>query len=35
MAQLDFGGVPFEKLAKNVEIIATEILPAIRKYTAK
>lgn len=35
MAQMDFGGVPFDKLAKNIEIIATDILPAIRKYTAK
>lgn len=35
LAQMDFGGVPFEKLAKNIEIIGTEILPAIRKYTAK
>ncbi|MDF1511647.1 LLM class flavin-dependent oxidoreductase, partial [Robertmurraya sp. DFI.2.37] len=26
---------PFDKLAKNIEIIATDILPAIRKYTAK
>ncbi|EPZ41050.1 MULTISPECIES: LLM class flavin-dependent oxidoreductase [Alicyclobacillus] len=34
IAQMDFGGVPFDKLAKNIEIIATEILPAIRKYTA-
>lgn len=35
LAQMDFGGVPFDKLAKNIEIIGTEILPAIRKYTAK
>jgi alkanesulfonate monooxygenase SsuD/methylene tetrahydromethanopterin reductase-like flavin-dependent oxidoreductase (luciferase family) len=35
IAQMDFGGVPFEKLAKNIELIGTEILPAIRKYTAK
>ncbi|WP_010676830.1 LLM class flavin-dependent oxidoreductase [Bacillus timonensis] len=35
LAQMDFGGVPFEKLAKNIEIIGTDILPAIRKYTAK
>lgn len=34
IAQIDHGGVPFEKLAKNIEIIGTEILPAIRKYTA-
>lgn len=35
IAQIDLGGVSFKKLAKNVEIIGTEILPAIRKYTAK
>ncbi|MFD1067059.1 LLM class flavin-dependent oxidoreductase [Oceanobacillus locisalsi] len=35
LAQMDFGGVPFEQLAKNIEIIGTEILPAIRKYTSK
>ncbi|WP_251549207.1 LLM class flavin-dependent oxidoreductase [Neobacillus muris] len=35
IAQMDFGGVPFEKLVKNIELIGTEILPAIRKYTAK
>ncbi|GAF20780.1 LOW QUALITY PROTEIN: luciferase-like monooxygenase [Bacillus sp. JCM 19047] len=33
IAQLDFGGVPFEELKKNLELIATDILPAIRKYT--
>ncbi|MFD0675566.1 MULTISPECIES: LLM class flavin-dependent oxidoreductase [unclassified Paenibacillus] len=34
MAQIDFGGVPFDKIAKNIELIATEIMPAIKKYTA-
>lgn len=34
IAQIDFGGVPFDKLMKNIELIGTEILPAIRKYTA-
>ena len=33
MAQMDFGGVPFPLLVKNLELIASEILPAIRKYT--
>ncbi|MCG7346298.1 LLM class flavin-dependent oxidoreductase [Sporosarcina sp. ACRSL] len=33
IAQMDFGGMPFDKLAKNIEIIGSEILPAIRKYT--
>jgi alkanesulfonate monooxygenase SsuD/methylene tetrahydromethanopterin reductase-like flavin-dependent oxidoreductase (luciferase family) len=35
IGQMDFGGVPYEKLAKNIELIGIEILPAIRKYTAK
>lgn len=35
LAQIDLGGVPFDKLAKNIELIGTEILPAIRKYTAR
>ncbi|WP_164669731.1 LLM class flavin-dependent oxidoreductase [Virgibacillus doumboii] len=35
IAQIDFGGMPFDKVKKNIEIIGTEILPAIKKYTAK
>ncbi|MRH41438.1 LLM class flavin-dependent oxidoreductase [Aquibacillus halophilus] len=35
IAQIDFGGVPFDRLQKNIELIGTEILPAIKKYTAK
>ncbi|WP_100011207.1 LLM class flavin-dependent oxidoreductase [Lentibacillus sediminis] len=35
IAQIDFGGMPFNKFRKNIEIIATEILPAVKKYTAK
>ena len=35
IAQIDFGGVPFDKLQKNIEIIGTEIIPAIKKYTMK
>ena len=35
IAQMDFGGVPYEKLVKNIELIGTEILPAIKKYTTK
>ncbi|WP_144509788.1 LLM class flavin-dependent oxidoreductase [Bacillus sp. FJAT-22090] len=35
LAQMDFGGMPFDKLAKNIELIGSEILPAIRKYTKK
>lgn len=35
IAQIDFGGMPFEKIQRNLELIGTEILPAIKKYTAK
>ncbi|WP_419960283.1 LLM class flavin-dependent oxidoreductase [Psychrobacillus sp. BM2] len=35
IGQMDFGGVPFEKLMKNIDLIGNEILPAIKKYTAK
>ncbi|WP_085994336.1 LLM class flavin-dependent oxidoreductase [Oceanobacillus senegalensis] len=35
IAQIDFGGVPFDKLMKNMELIGNEILPAVKKYTAK
>ena len=33
MAQIDFGGVPFDKIMKNIEMIGNEIIPAIKKYT--
>ena len=33
IAQIDFGGVPFYKIEKNIELIATEIMPAVKKYT--
>lgn len=35
IGQMDFGGVPFDRLKRNIEYIGTEILPAIKKYTAK
>jgi alkanesulfonate monooxygenase SsuD/methylene tetrahydromethanopterin reductase-like flavin-dependent oxidoreductase (luciferase family) len=35
IAQMDFGGVPFDALKRNIDMIGTEILPAIKKYTAK
>ena len=33
LAQLDFGGVPFDKLMKNIDIIGNDILPAVKKHT--
>lgn len=35
IAQMDFGGISFEKLKRNIDIIGTKILPEIKKYTAK
>ena len=35
LAQIDFGGVPFDKLMKNIEIIGNDIIPAIKKHTKK
>ncbi|MCR8844488.1 LLM class flavin-dependent oxidoreductase [Paenibacillus sp. SC116] len=35
LAEIDFGGVPFDKIAKNIELLATEIVPAVKKHTAK
>lgn len=35
LAQIDFGGVPFDKIMKNIELIATEIMPVVKKYTAE
>ncbi|MBM7542104.1 LLM class flavin-dependent oxidoreductase [Amphibacillus cookii] len=35
IAQIDFGGMPFDQLKRNIDIIGSEILPAIRKYTKK
>lgn len=35
IAQLDFGGMPFDKIMSNIEILGTHVLPAVRKYTAK
>jgi probable LLM family oxidoreductase len=34
MAQIDIGGLPFGKVAKAIELLATEVLPAVRKVTS-
>ncbi|EDZ99352.1 Luciferase-like monooxygenase [Burkholderia sp. H160] len=31
MAQMDVGGVPFEKVRDSIELLATEVAPAVRK----
>jgi len=33
LAQIDFGGVPFDKIMKNIELIGEKIIPAIKKHT--
>jgi len=35
IAQMDIGGLPFEKIAKNIERLATEVAPVIRRETQK
>lgn len=35
LAQLDIGGVPFKKVAQSIELLATEIAPAVRKELNK
>lgn len=35
IAQLDFGGVPFDKIMDNIELIGSKILPEVKKRTAK
>ena len=34
LAQVDFGGMAYADVMKQIEIIGTEILPAVKKYTA-
>ncbi|WEG12935.1 LLM class flavin-dependent oxidoreductase [Pullulanibacillus sp. KACC 23026] len=33
LAQIDIGGMPFKTVAKNIELLATEVAPAVRKAT--
>ncbi|MNI82869.1 hypothetical protein D3C73_1396240 [compost metagenome] len=35
MLQLDIGGIPFSKVAKSIELLATEVAPAVRRATAR
>ncbi len=35
MAQIDFGGVPFNKIMKNIELIGNEIIPGVKKHLNK
>jgi probable LLM family oxidoreductase len=33
LAQVDIGGLPFNKVAENIELLATEVAPVIKKAT--
>ncbi|MBU8906297.1 LLM class flavin-dependent oxidoreductase [Desertibacillus haloalkaliphilus] len=35
LAQLDIGGLPVSKVAKSIELLATEVAPIIKKATSK
>lgn len=34
LAQMDIGGLPFNKVAKNIELLAAEVAPLIKKATS-
>jgi alkanesulfonate monooxygenase SsuD/methylene tetrahydromethanopterin reductase-like flavin-dependent oxidoreductase (luciferase family) len=33
LAQVDIGGLPYAKVANSIELLATHVLPAIRRHT--
>jgi probable LLM family oxidoreductase len=35
IAQIDIGGIPFDKVAKGIELLATEVAPVIRRETSR
>ncbi|MEH7272903.1 LLM class flavin-dependent oxidoreductase [Neobacillus vireti] len=35
LAQVDIGGLPFNKVVKNIELLATEVAPLVKKATSK
>lgn len=32
MAQIDFGGVHFDKIMKNIELIGEQIIPSVKQH---
>ncbi|MBV6682693.1 LLM class flavin-dependent oxidoreductase [Rossellomorea marisflavi] len=34
LGEIDLGGIPLDQIKKNIELIATDIMPAVKKYTA-
>ncbi|MGC3022535.1 MULTISPECIES: LLM class flavin-dependent oxidoreductase [unclassified Brevibacterium] len=35
LGQIDFGGMPYDRVMAQIETLGTEIIPAVKKYTAK
>ena len=35
LGQIDFGGIPFDRVMRQIETIGSEIIPAVKKYTAQ
>lgn len=35
MAQIDIGGLPYNKVAKTIKLLATEVAPIVRREAAK
>jgi probable LLM family oxidoreductase len=35
LAQLDIGGIPFDKVAKSIELLATVVAPVVRRETSR
>jgi hypothetical protein len=34
LAQIDLGGLPYDKVAQTIELLATEVAPVVRRETA-
>ncbi|WP_226839029.1 LLM class flavin-dependent oxidoreductase [Brevibacterium aurantiacum] len=34
LGQIDFGGMPYEKVMKQIETLGSEVIPAVKMYTA-
>ncbi|QHA35321.1 LLM class flavin-dependent oxidoreductase [Rossellomorea marisflavi] len=34
LGEIDLGGIPLDQIKKNIELIATDIMPSVKKYTA-
>jgi alkanesulfonate monooxygenase SsuD/methylene tetrahydromethanopterin reductase-like flavin-dependent oxidoreductase (luciferase family) len=35
LAQIDIGGLPYNKVAQTIELLATEVAPVVRREIAK